>query len=143
MSSNIGEYIEQLRIEKGLTQRYLAELSGISNTEISRIEAGKRICPSPAILRALSKALNIEYSELMKTAGYIEEVTQNDSFYELVFKDVDGKIVDIKRGVKEMFRRDEEWANMAFRASRELSEDDKELLKDMVTKMLERRKKAK
>ncbi len=142
MVNNIGRVLFDLRNERGMSQRELADKSGISNTEISRIEAGKRLRPSPDTLRSFSKALNVEYSDLMKAAGYIEEIHDHDKFYELVFKDAGGNVVDIKRGVKEMFRRDEEWANVAFRVSRELTEDDKEILKDMAVKFLEKNKKS-
>ena len=35
-----GEYLKELRKSKGLTQKELAELSGFSNAEISKIESG-------------------------------------------------------------------------------------------------------
>lgn len=141
MPTNIGSYIAQLRAEKKMSQRDLAEKSKISNTEISRIEAGKRNNPTPATLRALAEALNVEYSDLMKIAGYIEEVHENDKFYELVFKDESGEIVDVKRGVKDMFRKDEDWANVAYRVSRELTEEDRAILKDMALSFLKNKKK--
>lgn len=141
MPTNIGSYIADLRKEKNWSQRELSEKSGISNTEISRIEAGKRTNPTPSTLRALADALQVEYRDLMKLAGYIEEVHDKDKFYELVFKDSDGNVVDVKRGVKEMFRRDEDWANVAYRVSRELSDADREILKDMAKKFLELKKK--
>ena len=141
MPTDIGTYISELRTEKKWSQRELAERSGISNTEISRLESGKRAKPTPATLRALADALQAEYRDLMKLAGYMEEVHDKDKFYELVFKDSDGNVVDVRRGVKEMFRRDEEWANVAYRVSRELEDEDREILKGMAEKFLELKKK--
>ncbi len=141
MPTDIGTYLADLRAEKKWSQRELAEKSGISNTEISRIESGKRTNPTPSTLRALADALQVEYRDLMKLAGYIEEVHDQDKFYELVFKDSDGHVVDARLGVKEMFRRDEEWANVAYRVARELSDEDRELFKDMAKKYLEYKKK--
>ena len=143
MVISIGKYIADLRLERGMSQRELAEKSGLSNTEISRLENGKRVKPSPATLRGISEALGVEYSDLMKAAGYIEEVHTEDSFYELVFRDEHGDIVDIKRGVKEMFRRDEDWANMAYRVSRELSDSDRALLKDLTMSFTKNKKEKK
>jgi transcriptional regulator with XRE-family HTH domain len=131
MAITIGNYIADLRAEKGISQRELAEWSGVSNTEISRIESGKRQNPAPATLKAVSKALSAEYTDLMELAGYIEEIHDDDQFYELVFKDGDGRIVDVKRGVKEMFRRDEDWANVAYRVSHELTNGDRKTLTEM------------
>ena len=97
MAVNIGKYIADLRTEKGMSQRELAERSGLSNTEISRLESGKRLNPSPGTLKSISGALGVEYSELMRVAGYIEEVHEEDRFYELVFRNESGEIVDVIR----------------------------------------------
>jgi transcriptional regulator with XRE-family HTH domain len=136
MSGIFGKYLTQLRTEKGMSQRELADKSKISNTEISRIESGLRKNPAPATLRSLAIALGIEYRDLMKMAGYIEEIHEKDKFYELVFKNDDGEIVDAKRGVKDMFRKDEEWANIAYRVSSEISDNDRKILKEMALSFL-------
>ncbi|MFK4998677.1 helix-turn-helix domain-containing protein [Bacillus sp. N9] len=39
---SFGEYLKQLRKDKSISQRELAEKSGVSNAEISRIETGGR-----------------------------------------------------------------------------------------------------
>lgn len=141
MPIEIGTYISNLRTEKKWSQRELAEKSGLSNTEISRIETGKRKNPTPFTLHALADALQVEYRDIMKLAGYIEEMHDQDSFYELVFKDSKGNIVDVRRVVKEMFRRNENWANDFIHVSRELSDRDRENLKEMSKRFLELKKK--
>lgn len=143
MSTEVGKYIADMRTEKKWSQRELADKSGISNTEISRLETGKRTNPTPATLHALADALKTEYRDLMKLAGYIEEVHEKDKLYELVFKDSDGNVVDVRRGVKEMFRRDENWANVDYQVShsRELTDEDREILKGMAEKFWELKKK--
>ncbi len=140
----LGTYLMMLRNEKGLSQRELAERSGVSNTELSRIEAGKRQKPSPVILRAVANALSADYTDLMKIAGYIEETHEEDQFYELVFKDEEtGEVVDVVRGVKEMFRKDAVWANVAYRVSHELSDDDRRVLTEMTLTYLKSKQKGK
>lgn len=67
---SLGDLIRNLREEKGLSQRQLATLSHVSNTEISRIESGERKKPSQKILRKLSKCLPISYEELLIAADY-------------------------------------------------------------------------
>lgn len=66
----IEEIIKNRRVELGMSQRQLASLSGLSNSEISRIEAGERRSPSPGVLLALSAALGIPYDVLMSEAGH-------------------------------------------------------------------------
>lgn len=72
---NIGEYILKLRTQKGLSQRKLSKLSGVSNTEISRIESGERQKVSPDILRVVAPHLGTSYEQLMEIAGYITNTT--------------------------------------------------------------------
>lgn len=69
---NINEYIQELREASNLSQRRLGELSGVSNTEISRIESGERKEVSPSILKAIAPFLGVSYGKLMQVAGYID-----------------------------------------------------------------------
>lgn len=71
-----GEYLKALRQEKDLSQRELAAASGISNAEISRLEAGKRKDPSAVVLQNLAKVLDTPVEELLKQAGLIEKGEQ-------------------------------------------------------------------
>ncbi|WP_074048665.1 helix-turn-helix domain-containing protein [Paenibacillus ihumii] len=72
MSSNFGIYLKSLREEKGLTLNQLAELSGVSNAQISRIENGLRELPRPETIRKLAAGLNTSQTDLMEKAGYFE-----------------------------------------------------------------------
>lgn len=67
----LQEFIKKLRKEQGLSQRELAEKSGISSAEISRIETGDRKKVSPDVLREIAPVLKVSYAELMDKAGYI------------------------------------------------------------------------
>ena len=51
----IGEYIHKIREDRGMLLRDVSEKSGYSISEISRVESGKRLKPSPAVLRALAE----------------------------------------------------------------------------------------
>ena len=52
---NIGEIIAEAREKANLSQRQLAKLAGVNNSELSKIESGIRKDPSPRILRKISK----------------------------------------------------------------------------------------
>lgn len=71
--NELGKFIRGKRTEKGLSQRELANAAGISNAEISRLEAGKRKASSPAVLKAIAKALNVPVEVLLEKSGIIEE----------------------------------------------------------------------
>lgn len=58
------EYLRTQRKKKGLTQKQLAEMCGISESAINRIESGKRQ-PSFDVLQKLSKALDCSVDHLL------------------------------------------------------------------------------
>jgi transcriptional regulator with XRE-family HTH domain len=70
---SLAEMIKNLRQRRGYSQRKLSLLSGISNTEISRIEKGIRTKPSPDTLKKLASHLGVTYNDLMEMAGYLPE----------------------------------------------------------------------
>ncbi len=127
---DLGSYLTQVRKDRGFSLRDLGEQCGVSSAEICRIENGQRRHPSPAVLRALADTLVVSYPYLMQLAGYMdgagaepappaEEVFRNEST---------GRIVDVSSGVREMLRTDATWANVAYRVSEELSEEEREML---------------
>ncbi len=135
----LGEYLIQARKDRGFSQRDLAARCGVSPAEVSRVESGVRLKPAPAVLRAMADALLVSYPRLMQLAGYIEEEHEEEDVLEYVFRDEQtGEIVDVARGVKEMVETDAAWANVAYRVSRELSDEDRRILTDMTMAWLNR-----
>lgn len=131
-----GEYLKELRKSKGLTQKELAELSGFSNAEISKIESGDRKKPSPDLLKAIARHLEVPYELLMSKAGYLEEVVTHKSYVEYIFMDDDGSLADIVRKAKEMQEADSDWANIAYRVSKELPKEDIDAIKAIASSLL-------
>src|SRR5574344_2706392 len=68
-NKSIGEVIAEARQEAGLSQRQLAKLANINNSELSKIEAGIRKDPSPKLLRKISKYIDVNYNDLMYMIG--------------------------------------------------------------------------
>jgi transcriptional regulator with XRE-family HTH domain len=131
-----GDYLKELRKTKGITQKELADLSGFSNAEISKIESGDRKKPSPDLLKAIAPPLDTPYEVLMTKAGYLEEVVNHNSYTEYIFKDDDGTLADIVRRAREMQEADSDWANIAYRVSRELSQEDVNAIKAIASSLL-------
>lgn len=69
----LGRFIRQVRLSRGLTQAQLALYTGIGQAEISRIENGERKTPSPEYLRKIGEVLHIPPRQLLVLAGYINE----------------------------------------------------------------------
>ena len=76
----IGEVIAEAREKKGLSQRQLAKIANINNSELSKIESGIRKEPSPRILRKISNVLDVNYSDLMYMIGLGIEVSPLNPF---------------------------------------------------------------
>lgn len=58
--------LKQLREEKGLTKAKLSRKSGVSQTYLGELEAGKKT-PTIAILEKIAVALEISPTEFLKT----------------------------------------------------------------------------
>ena len=80
VEKNIGEVITEAREKANLSQRQLAKLANINNSELSKIESGVRKEPSPKILRKISNVLDVKYSDLMYMIGLGIEVSPLNPF---------------------------------------------------------------
>lgn len=58
-NNSFGNYLSELRKEKGFSQRELAQISGVSNSTISRLESGL-VVPDLITLEKIASALEIE-----------------------------------------------------------------------------------
>lgn len=82
-AKEFGLYIRKLRSDREMTIRQLELYSGVSNSYLSQMENGKRGIPSPDIIKKLSDGLKADYIQMMKKAGYIEDVNEDDMDEEL------------------------------------------------------------
>ncbi len=69
-----------LEKKQGLSKRELSRLAGISDTELARIESGKREIPNPKTLRKISPYIGINYNDLMYASGLCFQVTKLNPF---------------------------------------------------------------
>lgn len=61
---NVGEFIQTIRKDKGLTQKQLAEKVGVTDKAISKWETGKGL-PEISLLMPLCEALGVNVNELL------------------------------------------------------------------------------
>lgn len=71
MENSFGKYLVHLREQKSISQRKLAELAGVTNSTISRLEADL-VTPDLKTLEKLANALKIDKALLLTKCGYSE-----------------------------------------------------------------------
>lgn len=71
MDISFGKYLVNLREQKSISQRKLAELAGVTNSTISRLEADL-VTPDLKTLEKLANALDINKDLLLAKCGYVE-----------------------------------------------------------------------
>ncbi|MBA7647959.1 hypothetical protein ES703_55738 [subsurface metagenome] len=68
--NDLGEILRERRKERGWRLKTLSDKTGLSSSEIGRIEMGKRF-PSANSLRKLAEPLGFNELELFKIAGFL------------------------------------------------------------------------
>lgn len=71
----IGELLRQKREEAGLSIRRLAELSGVNQANISRLERGEASRPMLSSLTRLAEALGADAAEFYAASGQSTDTT--------------------------------------------------------------------
>lgn len=69
----LSYYIKIKREELNISSRKLAEMVGISSTEMMKIENGTRKAPSWNTLCKIAYAVNIHPFDILHEAGYVKE----------------------------------------------------------------------
>jgi transcriptional regulator with XRE-family HTH domain len=70
---NVGEWIRRIRVRKGLSQRALAQESGLSANAISRIERGES-SPTVTSLHRIAAALDVPIVDFFETGAQLSRV---------------------------------------------------------------------
>ncbi|HEX3016767.1 MAG TPA: helix-turn-helix transcriptional regulator [Caproicibacter sp.] len=83
----IGERIKSFRSLKQLTQKALAERSGVSEIAIKKYESGERT-PKPAQLKKIAQALNLSESIFKIKTTELETVGDAMALFLLLYKKV-------------------------------------------------------
>jgi transcriptional regulator with XRE-family HTH domain len=110
----LSEHLRQIRERKGWTQNHLAEVSGVPQPSIWRLEKGLILNPKTSLLRKLAEALGV-------TMDYLLREEEKPSFDEVL--------------------RDDEVGQAIFRGYEELDDQGRDQLKSFTDWLSEQRKK--
>ena len=135
VEKNIGEVITEAREKANLSQRQLAKLANINNSELSKIESGVRKEPSPKILRKISNVLDVNYSDLMYMIGLGIEVSPLNPFIKDYYSKLKGdelneaevNVFGIKQNLEKLVLSCEEKLN-----DKSIIESERELLQNTI-----------
>jgi transcriptional regulator with XRE-family HTH domain len=61
-----GVKLREVRLDRGLSQEELHEMTGVSRDTISRMETGDRPNPHPRTLRRLASALGVTVADIRR-----------------------------------------------------------------------------
>ena len=86
-AKKIGKFIYQIRTEKRMTQKELAEQINVTDKAVSKWENGEG-CPDVSLLPVLSKVLNVEILDLLEGNLPLENTSKKIYFYDFGAKDV-------------------------------------------------------
>ena len=74
--NDFAEYLRSLREGQKLSVREAAAKSGVSVSYITQIENKRRKPPGPDVLKKLAPAYNVPVRDLLKAAGYMEDLKE-------------------------------------------------------------------
>lgn len=77
-SERVGKRILELRLRKGYTREYLAEISDISPKFLYEIEVGKKCCSSYVLYR-ISRALDVNSDYFISEEIFLENTPKWDT----------------------------------------------------------------
>lgn len=104
--NSFGAYHKKFREKRGYSINKLSQKSGVSAAHISRLESEKRPAPAPEIIEKLAKALDANYEEMMRAAGYLPQtIKEETSLYQIEQALYDDP--ELKQFWEEMLRRDD------------------------------------
>ncbi|WP_346867574.1 helix-turn-helix transcriptional regulator [Clostridium sp. UBA1353] len=63
--NKFGDYLKQLRMQRGLSLKNVEDSLGISASYVHRLESGDRTNPSIQVLKLLGRFYNVKDSELL------------------------------------------------------------------------------
>lgn len=121
---SIAELIRQAREEKGISQKEIAKLAGLTNIHLSRIEHGSSL-PTRRTLVRLAPYLGLSLNELFLSAHYQGRMPGDKP----VYAGLNGEVVDLEAIVRSMYRDDGELLLLVWQFYKHYSVSDSRLLK--------------
>lgn len=72
MEETLGQYLRTVRDQNNLSTRAVKKETGITTSQLSRLECNITHNPSPVVLKKLALLYNIKLIDLFQKAGYLD-----------------------------------------------------------------------
>jgi transcriptional regulator with XRE-family HTH domain len=72
---DFGQYLKSLREEQRMSLREVERRADVSSSYLAQIEQGRKGPPGAEILKRLAPVYSVPVRDLLKAAGYLDEVT--------------------------------------------------------------------
>ena len=117
----LSEHLRQIRERKGWTQNHLAEVSGVPQPSIWRLEKGLILNPKTSLLRKLAEALGVTMDYLLREEENpsFDEVLRDDKLGQAIFR---GYEVLDDQG-REQLKSFTDWLNEEAKKKREAGDE--------------------
>jgi transcriptional regulator with XRE-family HTH domain len=128
--SLLGEWVRRIRLEQGISQRALADRSGLSRSYVCDIERGRGAQPSLTTLDKLAAALGASRADLMRASGLIDRAavpreSEDERRLLSVSRDLseDGRL-HVMRYARFVHQDEHQWTQSSLLAEGEPAPDD-------------------
>lgn len=88
MAKILGQYLKTVREQNKLSTRDIEKETGITTSQLSRLERNITCNPSPTALKKLALFYNIKLIDLFQKAGYLDS-EDIDSYQKTCFKGIE------------------------------------------------------
>jgi len=72
---DFGQYLKSLRVEQRLSLREVERRADVSSSYLAQIEQGRKGPPGAEILKRLAPVFGVPVRDMLKAAGYFDEVS--------------------------------------------------------------------
>jgi len=99
MAETLGQYLRTVREQNKLSTRDVEKKTGITTSQLSRIECNITRKPSPTALKKLALFYNIKIIDLFQKAGYLDP-EDVDAYMETSFKGIEKLDLEDKKQIQ-------------------------------------------
>lgn len=99
MVETLGQYLRTVREQNKLSTRDVEKETGITTSQLSRIECNITREPSPTALKKLALFYNLKLIDLFQKAGYLDPA-DIDAYMETCFKGIEKLDLEDKKQIQ-------------------------------------------